>query len=57
MDIELASSMNGMADAVLADLVSLNADEVDAFDEIVQDYLASMQTNHELQVSSSPPLP
>ena len=55
MEIELPSGMLGLADAVLVDLDSLNAHEVDAFGEIVKDYLASLQINHELQVRPSLP--
>ena len=51
MEIELPSGMLGLAHAVLEDLVSLNTHEVYAFDEMVKDYLASLQINHELQVN------
>ena len=49
--------MLGPGRAVFSELLALNRREADAFNEIVNDYLTSMQMNRELQVRHSPPNP
>ena len=48
--MELPSDMLAPGRAVFSELLALNRREADAFNEIVSDYLASMQINRELQV-------
>ena len=54
MEVELPSDMLAPGRAVFSELLALNRREADAFNEIVNDYLASMQTNRELQVRLLP---
>ena len=51
MQVELPADMLAPGRAVFSELLALNRREVDAFNEIVNDYLAGMQMIRELQAS------
>ena len=55
MQVELPADMLAPGRAVFSELLALNRREVDAFNGIVDDYLAGLQLIRELQVRS--PLP
>ncbi len=57
MQVELPADMLGPGRAVFSELLALNRREVDAFNGIVDDYLAGLQMIRELQVRSPLPIP